>query len=564
MKAINVPRSASAGYAAAPAFIVRKEAREKASNSITPDLVQAEEQRFEDAVKAVQAEFLEISKTNDMFIGHYALAADQSISKRVALKIEDQLITAGSAVLQVKDELVAEFQGLEDEFMRERSADIDDVMSRILRVLKGERYDPYADMDERSIIVAHNLFPSDTAMLDFSLVAGIITEAGGVTSHISIIASDNNIPCIVGAGQFLDEVKDGDRIVIDAFDGTFWLEPDDELFEKYLKLEFEYKKELEAQESRYTSGTGIGAFAERNIRICANAGSIDDIRTALKYPIYGIGLFRTEFLFMKTEALPTEEEQYSIYKTAADMLEGRQFTIRTADIGADKSPAYYKFPWEDNPALGYRGIRVSLKDRDMFRTQLRAILRASAGQNFRIMFPMVSTIGELEEAKSCLYACMEELDLEGIPYDKDIKIGIMVETPASVVMAEEFAKRVDFFSIGTNDLTQYILAADRMNTEVSELFDSFDPAVLRAIKHTIDVARKYKIKVSLCGEFAASYRACGLLCGMGLDGYSVTPKRYAGVRAILENISYEDMRRKAEKALAMSTAAEVLDVLAEP
>ena len=412
-------------------------------------------------------------------------------------------------------------------------------------------------MKEKGIIVAQDLTPSDTAKMDMELVLGFVTEEGGVTSHVSIIAKNNGIPCLVGVGPMLEDAKTGMQMVLDAGAGRILLEPEADVIEEYKKKaeEFEkFQRELKQLASLPSETKDGHAFS-----ICANAGNIADIQNCLQYQIEGIGLFRSEFLYMESDHFPTEEEQFEAYREAAELIGGKELTIRTLDIGGDKELDYFEFPKEDNPFLGYRAIRMCLDRTDIFKTQLRAILRASAFGYIRIMYPMMISLEELEQANTLLAECRAELDEEGISYDKKIQVGMMIETPAGVMMAEEFAQRVDFFSIGTNDLTQYFLAVDRGSKKIAALYNSFHPAVLRAIAHTIRSAHKHGAKVGMCGEFASDARASGILLGMGLDEFSMSAGETSLVKHRLRNCTYEEARIQAEAVLKMETAGEIME-----
>lgn len=559
MKMWKVPRTASAGYAIAPVFVVENVEVKADERLIDPNETEQEIKRFEAAIEKAQKELLELASDNDIFAAHYALAGDAAIHNGVVVKIREQSMNAEAALMQVCEKFAQIFDNMDNEYMRERAADMRDIARRILYALKGISDNPFADISEKSIIVAKDLAPSDTAKMNFDLVAGFVTEAGGVTSHVSIIAKNQGIPCLVGAEALCAEAKEGMLGVLDAQEGVFYLEPDGELVKKYEKKAQEHAHFM-AEVERLGS-LPAKTLDGRKFRICANVGSPADIKNALNYQIDGVGLFRSEFLYMENTHFPTEEEQFQAYKNAAELLEGRELTIRTLDIGGDKGLEYYEFPKEENPFLGYRAIRMCLAEPAVFKTQLRAILRASIYGDIRIMFPMVISVEELRAARALLGQCMEELSGEGIAYNEQIQTGIMIETPAAVWMADEFAELVDFFSIGTNDLTQYILAVDRGNPRISDKYDPFHPAVLRAIAHTIEAAHRHDTTVGMCGEFAGDERAAGILLGMGLDEFSVSAISAAKVKYRLRNVSYEEMRSLAGAVLGQSTAGQVTDLL---
>lgn len=557
MKKWEVKKTASRGYAIGPVYAVKKEEVSADTSSIQPEQREAEIARFEAAVEKAQEDLLVLAEKSEIFAAHYALAGDIAIHDGVTGKIRDQLMNAEAALMQTRDEFVMVFESMEDEYMRERAADMRDVSGRLLFAMKGIDDNPFSGMKEKGIIVAQDLTPSDTAKMDMELVLGFVTEEGGVTSHVSIIAKNNGIPCLVGVGPMLEDAKTGMQMVLDAGAGRILLEPEADVIEEYKKKaeEFEkFQRELKQLASLPSETKDGHAF-----RICANAGNIADIQNCLQYQIEGIGLFRSEFLYMESDHFPTEEEQFEAYREAAELIGGKELTIRTLDIGGDKELDYFEFPKEDNPFLGYRAIRMCLDRTDIFKTQLRAILRASAFGYIRIMYPMMISLEELEQANTLLAECRAELDEEGISYDKKIQVGMMIETPAGVMMAEEFAQRVDFFSIGTNDLTQYFLAVDRGSKKIAALYNSFHPAVLRAIAHTIRSAHKHGAKVGMCGEFASDARASGILLGMGLDEFSMSAGETSLVKHRLRNCTYEEARIQAEAVLKMETAGEIME-----
>lgn len=559
MKMWKVPRTASAGYAIAPVFVVEKTDVKADDHLIRADEADTEVKRFEAAVEEVKEEILILAKENDIFEAHYALVGDIVLFEDVLTSIKEKKQNAEAAAVQVCEKFARIFENMDDEYMRERAADMRDIGRRILYALKGVSENPFASMKERSIIAAKDLIPSDTARMNPDLVAGIITEEGGVTSHVSIIAKNKGIPCLVGAGAFCHELKTGMMVVLDAQQGVIYLEPEQEVISQYKKKAEQYDdywKEMDRLAGLPSLTTDGRAF-----RICANVGSLSDVKHVLDYHVDGVGLFRSEFLYMEKDHFPTEDEQFQAYRQAAELLEGRELTIRTLDIGGDKSLDYYEFPQEENPFLGYRAIRMCLAEQEIFKTQLRAILRASVYGNIRIMFPMMISVEELRETLDLLVCCKKELMSEGIKFHDAIGIGMMIETPAAVWMAEEFAQLVDFFSIGTNDLTQYILAVDRGNTNVSVHYDPFHPAVLRAIYHTIVAAHKHHTTVGMCGELAGDIRAAGLLLGMGLDEFSMSVSQTAQLKYTLRNVSYEEMKRCTQTVLHQGTAKHVMELL---
>jgi len=561
MKKLTVKKTVSKGYAIGPAYKVERQDVNPDTASITADKVDSEIARFKDAVEKVQGELLELAAGNEIFAGHYALAGDIALHEGVVGKIRDDLCNAEDALMKTSEEFVMIFQSMDDEYMRERATDMKDVARKILMAEKGISDNPFAGMEDPSIIIAEDLTPSDTAQMDFRKVLGFLTAEGGTTSHVSIIAKNLGIPCLVGIGPEILKVEKGTTIAMAAKEGEIFIEPAAELLAEIKKKDEEFRKfeaelyRLAALPCETTDGHGFN--------ICANAGNVEEVTNCAKYAIDGIGLFRSEFLYMESDHFPTEEEQFKAYREAAEILKGKELTIRTLDIGGDKSLSYFEFPREENPFLGYRAIRMCLDKQIVFKTQLRAILRASAFGFIRIMFPMVISVAELKKAKALLSECMKELKEEGRAFDKDIEIGIMVETPAAMIMADKLSKYVDFFSIGTNDLTQYVLAVDRGNKLLGELYNSFDPAVLRAIARTIEEGHKNNTKVGMCGEFASDPRASRILLGMGLDEFSMSPGETALVKYRLRGCSYEECRNIADKVLDMETAEEVMAFIGE-
>lgn len=447
---------------------------------------------------------------------------DPAFTGKAFSLINEKAVSAETAVSNVMDSLYDSFLQLDDDYIKERAADIKDVGERILKNLSGEMSCiDFENMPQNTVLFAHDLKPSDTAQIDKEKVAAFITETGGKTSHTAILAKALDIAAIVGCSSILDCVENGTKVIADGLSGKVILNPDEKTLEKYkaLATEFNGQKAKNAEIAEKPVYTKSG----KHVMVTANIGNLEDLKTALKNGAEGVGLFRTEFLYMGRQNMPSEEEQFCVYKEAAQMLDGKPLTIRTLDIGGDKSLPYFQLPKESNPFLGLRAIRLCLRNPEIFKVQLKAILRASAFGNINIMFPMISNIKELITAKGILGECKRELSKNGEKFNQDIKTGMMVEIPSAAIMADEFAKEADFFSIGTNDLTQYTLAADRMNENVSELYDPMHPAVLRLINITISAAHKAPIPCCMCGEFAADERAEGILLKYGLDEFSVSP-----------------------------------------
>ncbi|MDP4088721.1 MAG: phosphoenolpyruvate--protein phosphotransferase, partial [Bacillota bacterium] len=469
----------------------------------------------------------------EVFTGHLMMLEDPEFIGTALQTVEEGGVSAEEAVIAFTDMYFNILSEMEDEYMRERAADVKDIKERILRNLTGTVSGVVSELDGNTVIVAHDLTPSDTAQLDKSKVVGFLTDIGGRTSHTAIMARTLEIPAVVGLQDVTSSVKTGDTVIVDGVEGTAIINPD----EQTLKLYEKRKAELQAEkdELKKLVNTKTVTKAGREIIVAGNIGSPEDVHKVIENGGEGIGLFRTEFLYMDRDSLPTEEEQFEAYKYAAEKMEGKPVVIRTLDIGGDKKLSYLPLPEEMNPFLGYRAIRLCLDRQDIFKTQLRAILRASAYGRIQVMFPMISSLEEVIRAKEVLRWCMLELSNEGKAFNGDIEVGIMVEIPAAAIIADELAKHVDFFSIGTNDLIQYTLAADRMNEKVSYLYNPMHPAVLRLIKMTIDAAHKEGKWCGMCGEMAGDEAAIPTLLEYGLDEFSMSASSMLRARQIIIN-----------------------------
>lgn len=468
-----------------------------------------------------------------VFESHMMLLDDPEFVGAIESGIEANMINAEKVLKDVVDMYVSIFDSMEDEYMKERAADVKDVGNRILNNLLGKSMNDIGELNNNTVIVAHDLTPSDTAELDKSKVIAFLTNIGGRTSHSAIMARTLEIPAIVGMGDITDTVKNGDFIIVDGIEGIVIINPTEEQINEYnlRKVRFEAEKE----ELKKLANVETKTKAGRRIEVVGNIGKPEDVHKVLENGGEGVGLFRTEFLYMDRETMPTEEEQFEAYKYAAEKLDGKPLVIRTLDIGGDKKLPYLPMPEEMNPFLGYRAIRLCLDQTDLFKIQLRALLRASAFGNLKIMFPMISSVQEFLEAKKILAECMEELKAQGKAFNENLETGIMIEIPSAAVMADELAKHVDFFSIGTNDLIQYTLAADRMNEKVSYLYDPMHPAVLRLIKMTIDAAHKEGKWCGMCGEMAGDETAVPTLLEYGLDEFSMSASSILRAKQIIIN-----------------------------
>ena len=494
-----------------------------------------------------------------IFDGHIMLLEDDDLMDEVKDKIKAEKMAASRALDEGVNEYCEMISQLDDAYLREREADLKDVGKRWLKNILGIRMKDLSNLDPETVVVAYDLTPSDTAQLDLKNAVGFITEIGGKTSHSAIMARSLELPAVVGVKDALKEMADGASIVMNGEVGEIIIEPDAEILKDYTEKREAYLKEKE-ELKKLIDEEAVTADGHK-VELWGNIGSPEDIDAVLEAGATGVGLYRTEFLFMNSDHLPTEEEQYKAYRVVAEKLQGKPVTIRTMDIGGDKELPYMDLPKELNPFLGWRAIRISLVKQDIFKTQLRAILRASAYGQVKIMYPMVTSINEVRKANEILDECKRELDEIGKKYDKDIKVGIMVETPSVAIISYKFAKEVDFFSIGTNDLTQYFLAVDRGNELVASLYDSFNPAVLEAIQKVIDAGHDRNISVSMCGEFAGDRRATELLLGMGLDAFSMSASSVLQVKKKIRNSSHEKAQKYRDEIRALNTPAEVLENL---
>ena len=491
-----------------------------------------------------------------VFDAHLMMANDPELSGQMKTMIQNDKVNAEYAADVVSKNMIAMFESMDNDYFRERAADIKDVTFRMLCNLLGLEIPDLSSISEPTIIVAHDLTPSDTAQLN-EYVKGFVTEIGGKTSHSAIMANSLEIPAVVGTAGALDAINNGDIIGLDAIDGEVFVNPDEETTAALKKKETEYleeKKELQIlinAKSITTDG--------HEVELAGNIGNAKDAEQVITNGGEGVGLFRTEFLYMDNDHFPTEEEQFQVYKQVLETMKGKKVVVRTLDIGGDKCLSYFEFPEEMNPFLGYRAIRLCLDRTDIFKTQLRALCRASVYGKLCIMFPMIATIGEFRDAKAIFEECKAELLAEGVAVSDDIQVGMMVEIPAAAVLADEFSKYADFFSIGTNDLIQYSMAADRMSEKVSYLYQPFNPAILRLVNMTIQGAHKNGKWVGMCGAMAGEPNAVPILLGLGLDEFSMSATQILKARKIVNGLSYKEMQTMAQNCLNLDTANEVLD-----
>ena len=497
----------------------------------------------------------------DIFEGHITLLEDEELFSEIESKISDKKCTAEFALNEAIDEYANMLANLEDAYFKERAGDLRDIGRRWLYGVINAQIVDLSKLEPETIIVARELNPSDTAQINLENVLAFVTEIGGKTAHSSIMARSLELPAVVGVGAVLENLEDNQILIVDALKGEVIVDPDEETLKIYREKREDFLKEkeelkaLKDKEAISKDGTEVDVWG--------NIGSPNDLKGIISNGGFGIGLYRTEFLFMEKDSFPTEDEQFEAYKTVAEGLKGYPVTIRTMDIGGDKSLPYMELPQEDNPFLGWRAIRVCLDRQEILKTQFRALLRASKYGQIKVMLPMIMDIEEVRKARAIFENCKKELREEGIEFDEKIMLGIMVETPAVAFRAKYFAKECDFFSIGTNDLTQYTLAVDRGNEKISNLYDTYNPAVLQAIKMLIDGAHEGGIKISMCGEFAGDENAVAILFGMGLDAFSMSGISIPRVKRILMKLDKKECEDLVERILLLSTASEIKNKVKE-
>lgn len=528
---------------------------------------QTELDRLSKAVEKTKAEIeviksRAVGKLSDedlaIFDAHLMVAGDPEFIGQIEESIKNDKVNADFATEQVASTFIGMFEGMDDPYFKERAADIKDVTFRIKCNILGVEIPDLTTIKEEVVIVAHDLTPSDTAQLDKLYVKGFATEIGGRTSHSAIMARSLEIPAVVGIHGILD-AKHGDTIVLDALEGVVILNPTQDQVTAYNAKADEFVAYRESLQSLKDAESV--SLDGHEVEISGNIGTPKDVEAVLANGGEGVGLYRTEFLYMDATSLPTEEEQYVAYKTVLESMNPRRVVVRTLDIGGDKNLSYLKFDPEMNPFLGYRAIRLCLDRTDIFRTQVRALLRASVHGKLAIMFPMIATLNEFRDAKKIVLEEKANLIQEGYSVSDDFELGTMVEIPAVAALADVFAKECDFFSIGTNDLIQYSMAADRMNQKVSYLYQPYNPSLLRLIKNTIDGAHKHGKWCGMCGEMAGEPKAVALLLGLGLDEFSMSASSILDARKMVRGLSHASMKALAEKALDCSTQEEVLALL---
>ncbi len=495
-----------------------------------------------------------------IFDAHLMMANDPELRNQIEAMIKNDNVNADYAADAVATQMIAMFESMDNEYFRERAADVKDVTYRLNCNIAGVEIPNLSTLDEPVIVVARDLTPSDTGSLNKEFAKGFATEIGGRTSHSAIMARSLEIPAIVGAKGILEAVKTGDVLVLDAINGEIIVNPTEEEIKVYTEKKEQFETEKEALKA-LKDQPSISKDGHK-VELVGNIGSYNDVQGVLDNGGEGVGLFRTEFLYMQSEDdFPDEETQFNAYKAVLEGMKGKKVVIRTLDIGGDKKLKYYTFDEEMNPFLGVRAIRFCLMKKDIFRTQLRALLRASAYGQLGIMFPMIATLNEFREAKQLYNEEREKLIQEGIPVGDNVEVGIMVEIPAAAVLADRLAREVDFFSIGTNDLIQYSMAADRMSEPVSYLYQPLNPSILRLVKMAIDGAHAHGKWCGMCGEMAGDEMAVPLLLGLGLDEFSMSATSILKARKLVTELSYEEMKEVANEALNLDTMEEVEELL---
>ncbi|HCA9536031.1 TPA: phosphoenolpyruvate-protein phosphotransferase PtsI [Klebsiella pneumoniae] len=559
---------ASPGIAFGKALLLKEDEIVIDRKKISADKVDQEVERFLSGRAKASAQ-LEVIKTKAgetfgeekeaIFEGHIMLLEDEELEQEIIALIKDKHMTADAAANEVIDGQATALEELDDEYLKERAADVRDIGKRLLRNILGLAIIDLSAIQDEVILVAADLTPSETAQLNLKKVLGFITDAGGRTSHTSIMARSLELPAIVGTGSITAQVKNGDYLILDAVNNQVLINPSNEQIEALRSLQAQVAEE-KAELAKLKDLPAI-TLDGHQVEVCANIGTVRDVEGAERNGAEGVGLYRTEFLFMGRDALPTEEEQFAAYKAVAEACGSQAVIVRTMDIGGDKELPYMNFPKEENPFLGWRAVRIAMDRKEILRDQVRAILRASAFGKLRIMFPMIISVEEVRALKKEIEIYKQELRDEGKAFDESIEIGVMVETPAAATIARHLAKEVDFFSIGTNDLTQYTLAVDRGNDMISHLYQPMSPSVLNLIKQVIDASHAEGKWTGMCGELAGDERATLLLLGMGLDEFSMSAISIPRIKKIIRNTNFEDAKVLAEQALAQPTTDELMTLV---
>ncbi|ENG7017815.1 phosphoenolpyruvate-protein phosphotransferase PtsI [Yersinia enterocolitica] len=558
----------SPGIAFGKALLLKEDEIVINRKKISADHVEQEVERFL-AGRAKASAQLETIKTQAgetfgeekeaIFEGHIMLLEDEELEQEIIALIKDELSSADAAAYSVIEGQAKALEELDDEYLKERAADVRDIGKRLLRNILGLEIIDLTTIQDEVILVATDLTPSETAQINLNKVLGFITDLGGRTSHTSIMARSLELPAIVGTSAATKEIKNGDYVILDAVNNEIYLNPTNEAIDQLKAVKEQYI--TERNDLAKLKDLPAITLDGHQVEVVANIGTVRDIAGAERNGAEGVGLYRTEFLFMDRDSLPTEEEQFQAYKAVAEAMGSQAVIVRTMDIGGDKDLPYMNLPKEENPFLGWRAIRIAMDRKEILHAQLRAILRASAFGKLRIMFPMIISVEEVRELKAELELLKSQLREENKAFDETIEVGVMVETPAAAVIARHLAKEVDFFSIGTNDLTQYTLAVDRGNELISHLYNPMSPSVLGLIKQVIDASHAEGKWTGMCGELAGDERATLLLLGMGLDEFSMSAISIPRIKKIIRNTNFEDVKVLAEQALAQPTAKELMDLV---
>ncbi|HCT3225044.1 phosphoenolpyruvate-protein phosphotransferase PtsI [Enterobacter hormaechei subsp. steigerwaltii] len=559
---------ASPGIAFGKALLLKEDEIVIDRKKISADKVDQEVERFLSGRAKASAQ-LEAIKTKAgetfgeekeaIFEGHIMLLEDEELEQEIIALIKDKGMTADAAAHEVIEGQASALEELDDEYLKERAADVRDIGKRLLRNILGLAIIDLSAIQDEVILVAADLTPSETAQLNLNKVLGFITDAGGRTSHTSIMARSLELPAIVGTGSVTSQVKNDDYLILDAVNNVVYVNPTNDVIEQLRSVQEQVATE-KAELAKLKDLPAI-TLDGHQVEVCANIGTVRDVDGAERNGAEGVGLYRTEFLFMDRDALPTEEEQFAAYKAVAEACGSQAVIVRTMDIGGDKELPYMNFPKEENPFLGWRAVRIAMDRKEILRDQVRAILRASDFGKLRIMFPMIISVEEVRALKKEIEIYKQELRDEGKAFDESIEIGVMVETPAAATIARHLAKEVDFFSIGTNDLTQYTLAVDRGNDMISHLYQPMSPSVLNLIKQVIDASHAEGKWTGMCGELAGDERATLLLLGMGLDEFSMSAISIPRIKKIIRNTNFEDAKVLAEQALAQPTTDELMTLV---
>ena len=560
--------AASDGVAIAKAYLLVEPDLSFDNEPVTD--TDAEVAKFNSALNKSKVELTKIKENAEKQLGadkaaifeaHLLVLDDPELIQPIEDKIKNENVNAAQALTDISNQFITIFESMDNEYMAERAADIRDVSKRVLAHILGVDLPNPSIIDESVVIIGNDLTPSDTAQLNKQYVQGFVTNIGGRTSHSAIMSRSLEIPAVVGTKSITEEVEAGDTIIVDGMTGDVLINPSDEVIAEYQEKRdnfFKDKKELQKLRDA-ESVTADG----HHVELAANIGTPNDLPGVIENGAEGIGLYRTEFLYMGRDQMPTEEEQFEAYKTVLESMEGKRVVVRTLDIGGDKELPYLDLPEEMNPFLGYRAIRLCLAQPEIFRPQLRALLRASVFGKLNIMFPMVATLQEFRDAKALLEEERANLKNEGYEVADDIELGIMVEIPSTAALADVFAKEVDFFSIGTNDLIQYTMAADRMSERVSYLYQPYNPAILRLVKQVIEASHAEGKWTGMCGEMAGDQTAVPLLLGFGLDEFSMSATSILKTRRLIRKLNESDMKELSEKAIQCATQDEVVALVKE-